>query len=248
LLPGQAVEVALFWQALADPGEDYLPRLQLLDAEGRSLAELTEKPVAGTYPTAWWQAGELVRDPHDLPIPATVPPGRYRLALSLVQAAGGQPVEAAGGGARLDLAEIEVLGREHRSEPTAPGYPQEAQFGASVALTGYDLPRAAHTPGSPLEVTLHWRVLDTPDQNYHTFVHLLDADDGIAAQADGPPAGGELPTLGWLPGEYLTDTHRLQLPFDLPAGKYRLGVGFYDPTTGLRLGERVILDERIAVP
>ncbi|MGD9148398.1 MAG: glycosyltransferase family 39 protein, partial [Anaerolineae bacterium] len=248
LLPGEVVEVVLFWQALADPGEDFLLRLQLLDTEGQALAELTEKPVAGTYPTAWWQAGELVRDPHDLPIPATVPPGRYRLALSLVRVADGQPVEVDGRETTLELGEVEVLGREHRSEPTAPGHQQEAQLGASVALTGYDLPRAAHTPGSPLEVTLHWRVLDTPDQNYHTFVHLLDADDGIAAQADGPPAGGELPTLGWLPGEYLTDTHRLQLPFDLPAGKYRLGVGFYDPTTGLRLGERVILDERIAVP
>jgi uncharacterized membrane protein len=248
LLPGEAVEVALFWQALADPGEDFLPRLQLLDAEDRVLAEISEKPVAGTYPTAWWRAGELVRDPHDLPIPAAVPPGRYRLALDLVRAADGQPVEFEPGQVAVKLAEVEVLGREHRFEPTAPQHRQEAQFGASVTMTGYDLPEVASVPGSTLEVTLHWHVLETPDRNYHTFVHLLDADGGIVAQHDGPPAGGELPALGWLPGEYLTDTHVLQLPFDLPPGEYRLGVGLYDPNTGLRPGEQAILDDRLAVP
>ena len=247
LLPGEAVEVALFWQALADPGQDFLPRLQLLDAEGNVRAEIGEKPVAGTYPTAWWRAGELVRDPHDLPIPAAVPPGRYRLALSLVRAADGQPVEVDGGQTALDLAEVEVLGREHRFEPTAPQYRQEALFGASVALTGYDLPGTAYAPGSVLEVTLHWHALETPDRNYHTFVHLLDAGDGIVAQHDGPPAGGELPALGWLPDEVLTDTHLLQLPFALPAGEYRLGVGLYDPDTGFRPGEEAILDERITI-
>ena len=55
---------SLFWQALVAPGEDWLPRLQLVDAKGDVLAEKTEKPVMGSYPTAWWQAGELVRDPH----------------------------------------------------------------------------------------------------------------------------------------------------------------------------------------
>jgi len=247
LLPGEAVKVALFWQALADPGEDFLPRLQLLDAEDRVLAEISEKPVAGTYPTAWWQAGELVRDPHDLPIPAVVPPGRYRLALGLVRAADGRPVEVEPGRAAVELAEVEVLGRAHRFEPSAPQHRQEAQFGSSVTLSGYDLPGTVYAPGSAPEVTLHWHVLETPDRNYHTFVHLLDAGDGIVAQHDGPPAGGELPALGWLPGEYLTDTHVLQLPFDLPAGEYRLGVGLYDPDTGLRPGEQAILDDRIAV-
>jgi 4-amino-4-deoxy-L-arabinose transferase-like glycosyltransferase len=247
LLPGEAVEVDLFWLALADPGEDFLPRLQLLDGDGASATELTGKPVGGTYPTAWWQAGQLVRDPHALPIPASVPPGRYRLALSLVRAAGGALVETAGGQTALDLAEVEVLEREHNFRPTFPTHSQSARFGPSVELTGYDLREAIRAPGSPLEVTLHWVALETPDRNYHSFVHLLDADGEIVIQHDGPPGEGEWPTLGWLPGEYVTDTHLLQLPVDLPDGTYRLGVGLYDPATGLRLGERVLLDQPVPV-
>jgi hypothetical protein len=246
-LPGEAVPVELFWQALADPGEDFLPRLQLLDADDQAVAELTEKPVAGTYPTAWWHAGELVRDPHALPIPATVPPGRYRLVLSLIRAADGQPVEVERGRTAVNLAEVEVQGREHRFQPTAPAHSQVAQFGTSVEMIGYDLQDAVRTPGSPLEITLHWHALETPDRNYYTFVHLTDSYGAIVAQHDGPPAEGEAPPLGWLAGEYLTDTHRLELPAGLPDGEYRLEVGLYDPTTEVRLGDPVILDSRVSV-
>jgi hypothetical protein len=241
MTPGEAVEVALFWQALADPGEDFLPRLQLVDADGEILAELTEKPVAGTYPTAWWRAGELVRDPHALPIAATVPPGFHRLALSLVRASSGEPVEMERGQTAMDLGEIEVVSREHRYEPTAPQHVQAAQFGTSVELIGYDIEENASAPDL-LRVTLHWHALETPDRNYDTFVHLLDVAGNIVAQHDGPPTDGQAPTLGWLPGEYLIDPQPLQIPLDLPEGSYRLGVGLYDPNTRQRLGDRVILD------
>jgi hypothetical protein len=246
LRPGEMVGIDLFWKALADPNQDYLPRLQLYDASGASVAELVEKPVAGTYPTAWWQAGDLVRDPHELPIPATAPPGRYLLRLDLVRAADGQPVELEGGDASLELLDVLVEGREHKYRPTDPVHAQQAPFGSSVELVGYDLREAVRAPGSPLEVTLHWHVLETPGKDYHSFVHLLDAGGEIVAQHDGTPGEGDLPALGWLPSEYLTDTHRLQIPSGLPDGTYRLGVGLYDPVTGQRLGERILLE--MAVP
>jgi 4-amino-4-deoxy-L-arabinose transferase-like glycosyltransferase len=247
LQPGEAVEVELFWQALVDPGEDLLPRLQLLDDTDTVLGARTEKPVAGTYPTAWWRAGELVRDPHTLSIPATAATGRYRLTLSLIRAADDQPVAIKRGQMSVDLAEIEVVAREHRYTPTVPDHIQGARFAASVELVGFDLSEVMGAPGSSLEVTLHWHVLATPDKAYHTFVHLLDAGDNIVVQHDGPPGGGELPTLGWLPGEYLTDTHRLQLPSTLPGGEYRLGVGLYDPATDQRLGDRLLLHTPISI-
>jgi hypothetical protein len=247
LLPGETVAVDLFWEALADPGEDFLPRIQLVAEGGDVLAELAEKPVAGTYPTAWWKAGELVRDPHDLPIGATVPEGRHRLLLSLVRAADGSLVEIGGGETTIDLGEIEVLGRERRFEPTSPQHPQSAQFGPAVELTGYDKREVLRKPGSPLEVTLHWHALDTPDRNYHAFVHLLDGSGEIVAQHDGVPGNGEYPTLGWLPGEYLVDSHLLQLPFYLPDGVYQLRAGLYDPVTGLRPAGPLMLDSPVPV-
>jgi hypothetical protein len=247
LLPGQVVDVDLFWQALADPGEDFLPQLQLLDADGKLWAELTEKPVAGTYPTAWWRAGDLVRDPHSLPIPAQVPPGRYRLASSLVRAADGHPVESGRGQISVELGEIQVAGRQHSFEPPAIEHAQVAPLGTGVELAGYDLASPVATSRAPISLVLHWHALETPDRNYYAFVHLLDGDGNIVAQDDGPPGNGDLPTLGWLPGEYLSDPHILQIPFDLPPGTYRLAVGLYDPATRARLGDALVLSTAIQV-
>ncbi|MFC2037169.1 hypothetical protein ACFLYD_04250, partial [Chloroflexota bacterium] len=135
----------------------------------------------------------------------------------------------------------------HLYWPTFPDHSQPALWTPFVELSGYDLREVVRSPGSPLEVTLHWHVLETPDKGYHTFVHLLDTDGNIVSQHDGPPGEGELPALGWLPGEYLSDTHLLQLPFDLPDGVYQLGVGLYDPITDQRLGERLLLNAAIPV-
>jgi hypothetical protein len=102
-------------------------------------------------------------------------------------------------------------------------------------------------PGSPLEITLHWHALETPDRNYHVYVHLLNADGVILAQHDGLPQGGGRPPYGWLPGEYVADSHMLHLPVTLDDGDYQLEVGLYDPITAQRLGERLILDSKILV-
>jgi 4-amino-4-deoxy-L-arabinose transferase-like glycosyltransferase len=246
-LPGEAIEVALFWQVLAAPREDFLPRLQIVDAGGQVLAEHTEKPVYGSYPTAWWQADELVRDRHALPIPATVPEGRYRLALSLVRAADGSAIAIEGNGTTLDLANVEVRGRAHTLTPTTPEHALAAEFDQAVELTGYDLEEKAYGPGASLEITLHWHVLETPERDYWAFVHLLDPEGEIVAQHDGVPGQGELPALGWLPGEYLLDAHSIYLPVGLTGGVYRLRVGLFDPSTGVRPGEPLVLDSPVRV-
>jgi hypothetical protein len=224
-----------------------LPRLQLLDSGGIAVAELTEKPVEGRYPTAWWHAGELVRDPHSLSISAAVAPGRYRLELSLVRAADGQPLQTEKGQMAVTLGEIEIGSREHTFEPTLPQHEQVAPLGGSVELVGYDLAEAVRSPGSPLAVTLHWHALKTPDRNYDVFVHLQNADGKLVAQSDGPPAGGQAPTLGWLPGEYVRDARRLELPPDLPEGVYRLSVGLYDPVTGERPAKDIQLETPVEI-
>ncbi len=63
----------------------------------------------------------------------------------------------------------------------------------------------------------------------------MDATGGIVAQSDAAPSEWTRPTTGWLPGEYVTDTHTLILPEMLPDGPLSLRVGLYDPDTGQRL-------------
>jgi len=247
LSPGEMVDVDLFWHTLSAPGEDLFPRLQLLDETGTILAGLVEKPVAGTYPTAWWAAGEIVRDPHALVIPAAMPPGRYRLALSLVRSSDGRPVSPGRGRSSVDLAEIVVLSRDRNYAAPTPQYVRRIPLDDSIELTGYDMGGHILAPGASVPLTLYWHALSTPGRNYRSFVHLVDGGGQIVAQDDGVPGQGDLPSLGWLPGEYLADPHILTLPLGLPDGEYRLEVGLYDPATNLRLGAQIVLTPALRV-
>ena len=54
------------------------------------------------------------------------------------------------------------------------------------------------------------------------------------AQHDGIPANWSRPTPGWLPTEYIVDTHSILITNAVLPGTYQLYVGVSDRTTGLR--------------
>ena len=126
-----------------------------------------------------------------------------------------------------------------------------------MRLVGYDLASTGVRPGTELEVTLYWRGDRAIDRSYTVFVHLLDATGRVRGQHDAVPGNGSLSTMGWSPGEYITDLHSIQLPADLPPGAYLLEVGAYEASSGVRLpvlsesGERladmVLLSQTITV-
>jgi hypothetical protein len=101
-------------------------------------------------------------------------------------------------------------------------------------------------------LVLYWQALETFDQPYTVFAHLVDADDHILGQRDQVPGDGEFPTTSWVSGEYLTDAYAIPVHSDTPSGEYWLEIGFYDPLDGTRLtvadaddqpfGDRLLLE------
>jgi hypothetical protein len=102
-------------------------------------------------------------------------------------------------------------------------------------LVGYDRSADQVRAGAAITLTLHWQVESRLERDYTVFIHLLDARDGRVGAGDGPPFDNWYPTSFWAAGEYLTDAHRLPIPADLAAGRYRIAVGLYDPISGRRL-------------
>ncbi|MBI4786227.1 MAG: glycosyltransferase family 39 protein [Chloroflexi bacterium] len=80
--PGDALTVQVYWQALADPGEDYWLLLQLTGKEG-AIANKDGVPCAGRLTTDWWKAGQGFTSRHTLIVPDNVSPGNYTLQLGL---------------------------------------------------------------------------------------------------------------------------------------------------------------------
>lgn len=110
-----------------------------------------------------------------------------------------------------------------------------AQFGPAIVLDRVGLPEKPLVPGDLLPVHLVWQATQVPDQRYKAFIQLLAPDDQPIAQNDGEPAGWSRPTTSWQVGEMIDDRRGILLPADLPAGRYRLVVGWYPVDGGERL-------------
>jgi hypothetical protein len=117
-------------------------------------------------------------------------------------------------------------------------------------LLAFTTDQTAYRPGDTATVTLYWRSLRSPDQDYKTFVHLTDAAlTRQPSQHDGDPGGGFTPTSRWLPGELVPDTHPLTLPTNLTPGGYLLWAGMYEHDTirnlAVRSSEAPTADNRV---
>jgi hypothetical protein len=112
---------------------------------------------------------------------------------------------------------------------------QPNQLGDAVQLAGY----RETVSGARLELALYWQARGALPGDLVVFAHVLDAQNRVAAQHDGVPGGGLRPTATWAPGEYVEDIHEIELPAN-PAG-LQVEVGLYDPASGQRLGDRLLL-------
>lgn len=232
---GDPFLVDLLWECTGPIPADLQATLELRDAAG---AIVTESIVPLDRA---WEPGELRRQIHTLPVPATAPDGECRLWVVL-RGPGGAPVPvrwwfvSVADGA--DLGSIPVVGRSHSYDVPPIAHPLTAQLG-DVRLLGYDLqpadggavPRA----GVDLRVTLYWQCVQPMDTSYTVFCHLVAADGALGPQQDDVPCLGRCPTTGWVPGEVLADEHTIVLPADLAPGAYTLYVGMYDAQTMQRL-------------
>lgn len=232
--PGQTVQVTLYWQALAPDSEDYVLFAQLFGRGGAKVGQRDTFPGLGHYPTRLWQPGQVIVDRVPVPVAEDAAgPSRLRLDVGLyprgksgerlgVVDSQGDPVSSATAGW------LKLTGAPPQWEPLHPtGY----VFGGAVTLDGYDLV----VEGGQVHLNLYWRCLAPFPADYTVFVHLLDAQGALLAQADGPPVGGDYATSLWEPGERILDGRSIPLPANAPPGPYAVRMGFYLLETGDRL-------------
>lgn len=119
-----------------------------------------------------------------------------------------------------------------------PSYPVRADFGGQLEFLGYDLSSDTVRPGDTLTVTVYWHALTRMSEDYAVFVHVRDRRGRIIAQHDSPPAGGNLATSLWSPGDALRDPIRLRLPSDIDAPlRAQLFVGLEEARSSRRVAQ-----------
>jgi hypothetical protein len=88
------LQLTLIWEALAGNLPDWTRFVHLLPlAGGEPLTQDDSRPRYNSHPTSQWLAGEIAVDPLWLTLTA-VPPGQYRLAVGLYDAATGERATA----------------------------------------------------------------------------------------------------------------------------------------------------------
>jgi len=128
---------------------------------------------------------------------------------------------------------VRVLGRVTDAPPP---FASDALLANRVRVVGYDVKNES----GALRVAIYWQSRAKLEQDYTTFVHLLDASGNKIAQGNDHQGGGVYyPTSMWDIGETLRDEQVITLPPNLAPGKYRLLVGMYRQPDSEMLGEPV---------
>ncbi len=245
---GEPLTLTLYWRAL---------RPILFDGRGslgatgpvETFWEWKWAPARGLAPTDRWQPGDLIADLRTIYLPTTAPFGRYSFALGVFRFEDGAWLSsrpsAPDAAPRVPLFALDYRPRVWATLP-ADARPLDARVGG-FTLVGY---RIAETPDA-MWVTLYWRADEPSAEDYTVFVHVVAPDGNIAAQHDGPPAGGLAPTSAWQPGTIIEDPHGIALRQPLPRG-WQARVGMYTLAAGRlpafdRQGTR-LPDDQVVLP
>lgn len=101
--PGGSVPVTLRWRCLSPLDSSYKVFVHVLTEDRATLiAQRDIVPVNGLRPTTGWAAGEIISDPHQVPLPEGTPPGTYQIRVGFYNDAGRLPVAEAGDAQVLD--------------------------------------------------------------------------------------------------------------------------------------------------
>lgn len=214
VVAGESLPLRLFWRADQQPAQDY-DAVVSLDGHSQTV------PLSAT---SRWQPGQLMETRFDV---RTDPSwaGTGPLSVSLTAASD-----------TFTIPESVTIESPPRLTLLPSGLSQVTPNRLGEAeLAGY----REQVQGGKLHLSLYWRPLGAVPPNLSVFVHALDPENHVVAQHDGIPGAGRRPTSTWTPAEYVEDVHDLELPpAPLPL---TIEVGLYDPASGKRLGDRLLL-------
>jgi len=207
-IPGEALWVTLYWQAIDETTHDYVIALRMLDQHGGEIPLGLGRPVRSSFPTQTWPANASVRDPWRVSLPPDLAPGEYQLTLSLFDAADSTEQ------AQARLGTMDVVARRVSFEAPPMQFQTNLPFGDVATLLGYSLSGDMLSDSARLRVTLYWRALRATDEPYMVSVRLVDPYGLVLAEQQSQPAGGAVPTTGWQADEVVTDLRQMDITMD----------------------------------
>jgi 4-amino-4-deoxy-L-arabinose transferase-like glycosyltransferase len=108
LLGPNTMSVTLDWSADHPLSQDYTVFVQVLNGDGKLVAQSDSWPANGALPTSSWLPGEVIRDEHRLTLGPNLPTGTYHVIAGLYLLSTGQRLSVQGGGDYVDLGPVSL--------------------------------------------------------------------------------------------------------------------------------------------
>jgi hypothetical protein len=236
---GETLQLDFVWRALrARPGQ-YVISASLVDERGFKWAVRDAEPADGMYPTWMWSPGEQVRDQLRMPVPPETPPGRYRLALRVLQ--DGKPLSVVGpdgspSGAQADLVEMELARSEvgvRERELKGVTSRQKVRLNEDLEIAAADYGRTELRPGENSDVSLVWHALRDVKRDYSVRLSVVGPSGAVVAQtAPARLAGDFHPSDRWEARDYFRGQFRLTASASARPGSARLALELLDTSSG----------------
>jgi mannosyltransferase len=241
---GDLLGITTQWQVAAPlPALNFGLRLQ--DATGRVRLADDYVPIAGTAPTNGWRPGQEASDRRGLLLPIDLPPGPYQIRLELYDPNTGAPLTTDQKATSGLLATINVVPALTAPDPsTLPiQIREDERLGSELSLLGWEVDPDPVPVAQGGTLSVWWRALAQPTQNYQVLFQLTSKD--------GRPAGtmvyplSSAPTNNWRPGEIVREEYHLTPDSGATSGSYRLKVSLLGSDgaelgPSLRTGELVL--------
>lgn len=227
-IAGQPLRLEVTWRGLSNLNQPLDVSLRLLDHNDKEVGFLATRLQWSKG--ADGDGGGMFTSKWTVPVTGDSAPGLYRVGLELTQAKYGYRAPAFTW--RMQQIDPVLLGPIKQSSSVSEEELRGAQttkvtWSDKFSLEGYKPPGNPVHAGETVALTLYWKALEREKHDYTVFVHLIDSNGVIKAQADGQPMNGDHPTSLWELGEIVRDVHSVKLPPDLAPGTYRLEIGLY---------------------
>jgi hypothetical protein len=106
--PGDTLAVVPYWRTTTTVTKNYTVFVQILNSEGKLVAQNDAMPQSGKRPTTSWISNEIVIDEHDVGLPANLPAGNYTIICGMYDATSGKRLSLADGSDHLKLASLQI--------------------------------------------------------------------------------------------------------------------------------------------
>ena len=107
--PGEALHLALYWEALGEMDRNYLVFTHLINGDERIHGQHDKIAASDAYPTSHWKKGIIIRDKFEILVLPDTPPGNYTIEVGLYTTYQGiERLPLKSGSDRVLLTQVEV--------------------------------------------------------------------------------------------------------------------------------------------